>query len=321
MTPSAVDQALLRAILAGYPDRVARRGKGRALALAFGGTAELSEGSVVRDAPWMVGVDAELARGKVEVRLASAIEPEWLIDLAPELIVEDDAVAWDEVAERVVERSCMTWGGLVLSESGGKGDAAEVARVLGKAACERGWAAFDPEGGVARWLARARFAAEQSGEGVAPTVEDVVGALLRLSVGRRSFRELHAASLLDEVQAQWSPSERARLSRLAPDRIQLPGGRALRVEYEPGKPPWAASRLQDFYGMADTPRLAEGRVPLVLHLLAPNGRAVQVTTDLGGFWSRHYPSVRKELARKYPRHSWPDDPRNATPPSPRPRRG
>jgi ATP-dependent helicase HrpB len=76
-------------------------------------------------------------------------------------------------------------------------------------------------------------------------------------------------------------------------------------EYEAGKPPWVESYLQDFIGTKTTPKA--GRVPLVLHLLAPNKRAVQVTTDLEGFWERHYPAIRKELMRKYPRHSWPDD--------------
>jgi ATP-dependent helicase HrpB len=85
----------------------------------------------------------------------------------------------------------------------------------------------------------------------------------------------------------------------------------VRVEYEPDKAPWVASRLQDFFGMEAGPALARGKAPLVLHLLAPNRRAVQVTADLSGFWSRHYPSVRKELSRKYPRHSWPEDPRRA----------
>src|SRR5207247_2551232 len=103
--------------------------------------------------------------------------------------------------------------------------------------------------------------------------------------------------------------------RLAPERVALPGGRRLRVEYELDKPPWIASRLQDFFGLRDGPRVAEGRVPLVLHLLAPNQRPVQVTTDLAGFWQRHYPALRRELMRRYPRHAWPEDPLTAPPPS------
>jgi ATP-dependent helicase HrpB len=100
--------------------------------------------------------------------------------------------------------------------------------------------------------------------------------------------------------------------------VVLPGGRSVVVRYEGGdKPPWIESRLQDFFGMADGPRLAQGRVPLVLHLLAPNGRAQQVTTDLAGFWARHYPALRRELGRRYPRHAWPEDPLHAAPPQAR----
>jgi ATP-dependent helicase HrpB len=319
LSVAEIDRALQMALLAGYPDRVARRGKGRSLALAFGGTAELSEGSVVRDAPWMVGVDAEVERGKVVVRLASAIEPEWLIDVAPDLIVEEDALSWDAAAERVTARARMTWGGLVLSDSesarGGRDE--EAARVLEKAATDAGWRAFDPNGAVAKWLERARLVATHRADVVAPTDEDVTRALGALSAGKRSFAELRTANLRAALEATLPPPVASRLHTLAPERIQLPGGRSVDVHYEPGKPPWAESRLQDFFGMAETPRLLDGAVPLVLHLLAPNGRAVQVTTDLAGFWTRHYPSVKKELARKYPRHSWPEDPRHATPPAPR----
>jgi ATP-dependent helicase HrpB len=99
-----------------------------------------------------------------------------------------------------------------------------------------------------------------------------------------------------------------RMNRIAPERIRLPSGRHAKVQYAEGQPPWVASRLQDFFGMKETPRIAEGKVSLVVHLLAPNQRPVQMTQDLEGFWRRLYPSVRKELGRRYPRHAWPEDP-------------
>ena len=100
----------------------------------------------------------------------------------------------------------------------------------------------------------------------------------------------------------------AALDRIAPARIRLPGGRQVKVHYERGKPPWIASRLQDFFGMTETPRLANGKVPVVAHLLAPNQRAVQTTADLAGFWQRLYPQLRRELGRRYPKHAWPEQP-------------
>ena len=98
------------------------------------------------------------------------------------------------------------------------------------------------------------------------------------------------------------------LSEMAPARIRLPSGRQTMVHYEPGKPPWIASRLQDFFGMRETPRIGREQTPVVVHLLAPNQRAVQMTADLAGFWERLYPQVRRELMRRYPRHSWPERP-------------
>jgi ATP-dependent helicase HrpB len=102
--------------------------------------------------------------------------------------------------------------------------------------------------------------------------------------------------------------DQRRLNELAPATLRLPSGRQTRIHYETDRPPWIASRLQDFFGMADGPRIGPERTALVIHLLAPNQRAVQTTTDLAGFWQRLYPRVRKELMRRYPRHQWPENP-------------
>jgi ATP-dependent helicase HrpB len=135
-----------------------------------------------------------------------------------------------------------------------------------------------------------------------------------------SFAELEAIDVAAQLEANLGGRELDLLRRHAPERITLPGGRSVEVNYEPGKPPWVESRLQDFFGMAETPRLCAGKVPLTVHLLAPNQRAVQVTSDLAGFWERHYPQIRRELMRRYPRHAWPEDGRHAEPPKPGPRR-
>ena len=99
------------------------------------------------------------------------------------------------------------------------------------------------------------------------------------------------------------------IDKLAPTHLPLPGRQRTPIHYElDGRPPWVASRLQDFFGLSEPPRVANGRVPLVVQLLAPNYRPVQITQDLPGFWQRHYPAIRKELMRKYPRHKWPENP-------------
>jgi len=142
-------------------------------------------------------------------------------------------------------------------------------------------------------------------------VPDPEAALRTIAIGLKSFGELASAArgaLVRTMQQQLAPDARRLLEEIAPERIRLPRGRAVVVHYENGQPPWIASRLQDFFGMRATPTVGRGAVPVVVHLLAPNQRPVQMTSDLGGFWQRLYPQVRKELSRRYPRHAWPEDP-------------
>ncbi|MBV9945611.1 MAG: ATP-dependent helicase HrpB, partial [Myxococcales bacterium] len=326
------EAALGIALLAGYPDRVARRvapGANR-IALAAGGLAELGPSSVVRDAEWMVALDVEdrggesqgergARPGRTVVRLASAIEPEWLIDLFPDEVEERREVRWNAQAERVDARDVLAWQSLVLEDGGGgagghrEPSPEEATPVLVEAALRAGARAFAPEGVLDRWLARARFAASADSSFRPLDDETVRATLTELCAGHRSFAELREAGLLAALRAKLGRSQ-ADLDRAAPDRVTLAGGRSVPVQYEVGKPPSIASRLQDFFGTKEGPRVA-GRVPLVLELLAPNGRAVQVTSDLAGFWQRHYPAIRKELMRKYPKHSWPEDPVRASPPA------
>jgi len=317
------DGAVRTALLAGYPDRVARRVRagGRQLALAGGGSAELSPASVVRDAEWLIAIDAEERRGGghgndaaqrtragVVVRLASAIDPEWLIDLFPADVQERREVTWDPEAERVMTRETLSWDGLVLYAS----EPASVpsddsSRRLAEAALAAGPAGFAAPGALDTWLARVRFASSIDPTLPAPDDDAVRTALSQLCAGRTRFAELRDAGLLDALRHALG-ARLADVNRLAPERVVLGGGRSVGVRYDSGKPPGIASRMQDFFGMVDGPRVANGKVSLVLELLAPNGRAVQVTTDLAGFWQRHYPALRKELMRRYPKHAWPEDP-------------
>jgi ATP-dependent helicase HrpB len=299
---------LRKCILAGFIDRVARRvrPRDRALALAGGGSAELAQESVVRDAQLMVAVDAEERAGGVLVRMASAIEPEWILDFAADRVTDTTKHEWDASAERVTVISRMTYEGLVLFESKAPAKPGpEAARVLLDAARTKGLVTFAED--LDDLLVRGRFAAEHAKDLASPPETVLEEALAEACEGSTSFADLRAASLPDLVRAKMG-AVASRIERLAPARITLAKGRSVKINYEPGKTPWIGSRMQDFFGMNDTPRIAEGRVPLVLHLLAPNQRAVQVTQDLAGFWTRHYPTIRKELMRKYPRHAWPENP-------------
>lgn len=322
---------LLISILAGYPDRVARRrtqgerGEGRVeLLLSGGGSAELAPESVVRRAEFLVAVDAEerdaSQRGRdgtarAVVRLASAIEPDWLLDLFADSLLEKTEARWNAQGERAEVVRRLFYDQLIIDEWRADGsDTAEAARVLAAAALDAGAQAFADAKQVESFLARVRFVARHFPEANLPLLgEAEVGAALEeMCEGRRSFAELReagrAGELVERLRRRLSPDGMRLLTQMAPERMTLARGRQARVRYEAGQEPYVASRLQDFFGMREGPRVAGGRAALVLRLLAPNQRPVQVTTDLAGFWSRHYTQVRRELSRRYPRHQWPEDP-------------
>jgi ATP-dependent helicase HrpB len=339
MSDEERDVVIRRAVLAAFPDRVAKRrqdagsrlGASREIVLSSGGTAMLAETSVVRTAPWLVAVEAgdraahPSAREKRQTRvwMASAIEPDWLIDLYPGSVEEKVEVAWSSADERVVAVERLVYDRLALDErpAGPSADDAIAAMLAEKAlAAGIGRLAGDAFDRLSERLAFVASAAPDLADkaGLAPLDPGRLAPMLVAGLaGKRSFAEIRASSLIDEIRAAIGPRPLARLDELAPEQVTLGGGRRVRVHYEPDKPPWIESRLQDFFGGAETPRVLAGRVPLVLHLLAPNGRDVQVTTDLAGFWSRTYPGVRNELMRRYPRHAWPADPLTASPPAPR----
>ena len=171
----------------------------------------------------------------------------------------------------------------------------------------------DPE--VAGFLARVRCLREWMPELNLPAFdeEQLRELLPALAAGRKSFAELRRAPLLPVLQGSLSHDQLRAVEREAPERLEVPSGSRIKLVYEPGKPPVLAARIQELFGLAETPRVAAGRVPVLLHLLAPNHRPQQVTHDLRSFWENTYPQVRKELAGRYPKHAWPQDPWNARP--------
>ena len=279
------DTAILQAVLAAFPDRVARHRRDGELLLSSGGSARLPDCRP----EFLVAIDVEerRERGLPLVRLASPVEPEWLLDQATERIT----LEWNRAAERVEQVCALVYDQLVIEETREPAPASEeTSRVLATKALEVDIGRFVDKDALEQLRARASFAG---------TTLDVESSLRKLCDGRTSFAQLASAGLLATLRPP-------RLDQLAPERQTLPGGRQIKVHYEPGKPPWIESRLQDFFGVRETPRI--NGVPLVVHLLAPNHRPVQVTSDLEGFWERLYPQVRRELSRRYPKHKWPDKP-------------
>ncbi|HSS75208.1 MAG TPA: ATP-dependent helicase HrpB, partial [Thermoanaerobaculia bacterium] len=278
------DETLLRALLAAYPDRVARRREPRSpRALMVGGRGvRLAEESAVLEAELFLCVELDGNRGgEALVRKASAVEPEWLD--ADRLTTSID-LEFDESRERVAAWKRTRYDDLVIAESEVPAPkASETERVLVQAATDRidrALALDDPE--VAGFLARVRCLADWRPELALPRFTDgeIRDLLPVLAAGRKSFADLRRAPLLEALMGALSYPQLEAVRREVPERLEVPSGSHVKVHYEPGKPPVLAARIQELFGLAETPRIAAGRVPVLLHLLAPNLRPQQVTADL-----------------------------------------
>ena len=324
--------ALLQSLLSGFPDRVAKRRKaGAPELLLFGGsTAQLSHDSVVQEAEFLVALEVEESKrgsdSRTWVRTASEVQPEWLLGLEAESISEMDALTWNKADARVERVTRLAYGNLSIDETRSVAPPSEgTAKLLAEAAAAQGWDSFFEPGTLDALRAKLETLRTAFPEANYPAFDEagLTALLLRLCEGLRSFEELKGVTKPyrpGSLGALLEPALQRAWATRVPDAVSLPGSRNVNVHYALGQHPWCESRLQDFFGSRAGPSICEGRVPLTLHLLAPNGRAVQVTRDLTGFWERHYPAIRKELSRRYPRHAWPEDPLTASPSPPRPRR-
>jgi len=298
--PQAHDEdALLKALLMGFPDRVAQRKTGNQVLLANGTAAEI----VGQSPPYslMLALDAEHRTEKPmpQVLLFARVEPEWLIDHFPQHVHEETALVWNRQAERVDEVSRLLYSSLVLDQSVGTATDKEAAgSLLAEKALEAGMGRFVDEASLEDFSSRLEFAGIE-----APPLADNFKAFCS---GYCSFAELKSAGDRFVGWLEQRVDVRS-LRENAPRTLRLKNGREVKIHYERGKTPWIASRLQDFFGMNESPRLGPRGTPVVIHLLAPSQRPVQTTTDLGGFWTRLYPQIRRELMRRYPRHHWPED--------------
>jgi len=218
---------------------------------------------------------------------------------------------WNERAERVEESRRSSYGQITLEEKTIPArPSQEAARMLASMVLSKQSSGIYDPAAISNFRARIALVSQCYQSAKFPEIAEleIRDAVEHLCEGRRSLEELAHASLVVALLSTLTERQRLLLEREAPERIKLKSGRTVRVCYESGKPPWIESRLQDFFGMQATPAICGGKVPLTIHLLAPNGRAVQVTRDLVGFWERHYPSIRKELQRRYPKHAWPEKP-------------
>ena len=293
-----------------------------------GGTGvALDPASVVREAELFVAIDLDggprRERSEARVGMASAVERRWLEEMFPEKMRTVREVVFDPASERVVGRARELYEDLALRETVRLDvDPLAAATRLAEEAKRDPARALSIGRDERALLDRVRFLARMMPELGMPDFErDLLArAIDVLSAGKRSFAELRRADLVGAIRAELTPGQIQALGRDAPERLRLPSGRSARISYEREKPPAAAARIQDLFGLATTPRVAAGRVPLVIEILAPSNRPVQVTDDLESFWRRTYPEVRRQLRGRYPKHAWPESPLDATPDPPRHRR-
>jgi ATP-dependent helicase HrpB len=314
------DAPLLRALLHGYPDRVCRRratgsDRGR---MTGGRGVVLARESVVRDEELFLAIDLdEGERGeRLEARvwMASAVRRAWLEEAFPEAIGETAETAFDPETEKVRAFAVARYRDLPLEEPRERRpDPAEAEMALAVAARERAEEIFASNDEAAAWLRRVRWLREQMPEIGLPALgaEDLRALATAACAGRTGLAEVRKADLAGILRSALTREQLAAAERNAPAEIAIPSGRRVRLAYEPGKPPVLAARLQELFGLERTPAIAGGRARVLLHILGPNHRPVQITQDLESFWRTTYAQVRKDLRGRYPKHAWPEDPRRA----------
>jgi len=286
------DVAFRRAVLAGYPDRVARRRASHndRFVMSSGTGARLARESGVHDAEFIAAVDVTTGvgqSGEALIRLATGLEREWLRPTSTTVRHEFDAAIGAVRAFEVQQ-----YDQLALSERPIPPDPAAAADLIANELVRRG-----PTDRDASLLRRLTFAGQDV------SYADLVRA------AAASARRLADVDL----EAHLTHDLRRAIAERAPETLRVPSGRDIALNYRDDGSVSAAVKLQELFGLAETPRIGPRRVPVTFELLAPNGRPVQVTTDLTSFWTRGYPEVRRELRARYPRHPWPDDPWTATP--------
>ena len=159
---------------------------------------------------------------------------------------------------------------------------------------------------VEQWILRLNLLGQWCPELLLPSLQpgDRRDLLEQLCHGCFSAKEIRDLEVKPLLKSWVSPAQQALVEKHAPERWLLPSGRHSRITYVPDGSPYLAARIQDLYGLEKTPRIAMGRVPVVLHILAPSHRPVQITQDLAGFWKEHYPKIKQQLQRRYPKHEW-----------------
>lgn len=328
-TPTTDHHATGMLLALAYPDRIAQRQDTQEprYLLANGRGALFAQPDPLSVERYLVIADLDAGSQWGRIDRAAPIDLTEIESLYADHIVERESVIWDEATKSVKASRQRTLGAIVLSDHAlSKPDPSLIVCALLKGLRSAGLAtlAWTPE--LKQWRARVRFLRNAEGvdwpdlsdEHLTESLETWLGPYLH---GITTLERIQRMTLDQPLRALLNWSQQRELERLAPTHVAVPSGSQVRIDYDSSHTPVLAVRLQEMFGCVETPRVANGKVPLMLHLLSPAKRPVQVTQDLAGFWARAYHDVRKELRGRYPKHHWPEDPLSAMPTAKAKRRG
>ncbi len=311
------DSAATGALLSlAYPDRIGRRRSGTAgrYLLSGGRGASLAEGDPLANDEFLVVADLDGSAQDARIFLAAAIDPGEIEELHGDRIIDEEVVQWSPRDGVVLARRRRRLGAIALEDRPlAKPDAEKVRAAMLEGIRQMGLQALPWSDDLVRWRERVGFLRRQLGEdwpdladeALAASLEDWLAPYLDGISRRDHLGRIDLAAAIKGLV----PWERQRnLDRLAPTHVEVPSGSRVAIDYANPAEPTLSVRLQEMFGLSDTPRIAGGKVPLTVHLLSPARRPVQVTRDLASFWANGYRAVKAELKGRYPRHYWPDDP-------------
>lgn len=306
-----------------YPDRIAQRqsDEARRYRLANGRSARFHHPDPLEHEEWLVIADLNGAPSTALISMAAPITREDLLTYCADLIQSTESVMWDESAQAVMARRQRRLGELTLEESRlPDPDPELVLTALLEGLRNTGLSCLPWTPTLRNWQTRVQFLRrvtepesawpDVSDDTLLYTLDQWLGPYL---TNLSSLNQVKRIDLTWPLQALLSPDQRRTLDTLAPTHLTVPTGSHVPLDYQSGEIPVLAVRLQELFGQCDTPRLVNGRVPVLIHLLSPARRPVQVTQDLTSFWATGYQAVKKELKGRYPKHAWPDDPLQAPP--------
>jgi len=306
------DEALQKCILIGFSDRVARRLDQGTLRceLVHNRRGVLARESAVSHSELIVVAEVREVEGRevnTILSLATAIDSAWLREFFPGDIESDLHVQFDAQQKRVVAAELLKFRGLALSAKRVDPPPADAAaRILTDEIIAGRLPLPNWDHSVEQWLARLDFLCANCPELQLPpfTDDDKAHVIGQLCLGAVSYKDIKEREVKPVVMSWLSSAQKELLDKHAPERLSLPNDRTPKVVYEKGKSPFISLRIQELYDVNQTPKIAMGRVPVTVHILTPGMKPIQVTQDMPSFWHEHYPKIKSELQRKYPKHFW-----------------